>query len=100
MALAAGDDPLRAYRACVPELEQCVHLISHSLGCVPAQAADDLATFAEEWKTRSITAWSEWLPEVDRAAARIEKIISAPGGTVVMHTNVSTVMAVVASCLD
>jgi kynureninase len=93
-------DSLLEYRARFPALEQCVHLISHSLGCVPAQAAADLAQFAEEWATRSITAWSEWLPEVDRAAARIEKIISAPGGTVIMHTNVSSIMAVIASCFD
>jgi kynureninase len=100
MATTADADPLLPYRARFPALEQCVHLISHSLGCVPAQAADDLAAFVEEWRTKSITAWSDWLPEVDRAAARIARIISAPDGTVVMHTNVSTVMAVVASCLD
>ena len=93
-------DDLLGYRAKFPALEDCVHLISHSLGCVPAQAADDLATFAEEWRSKSITAWSDWLPEVDRAAARIEKIISARAGTVVMHTNVSTVMSVLASCFE
>ena len=98
--MAITDDPLLAYRARFPALEQCVHLISHSLGCVPAQAADDLAEFAELWRTKSITAWSDWLPEVDRAGARIAKIIGAPDRSVVMHTNVSTIMAVVASCFD
>ncbi|MCA9679179.1 MAG: hypothetical protein KC464_29385, partial [Myxococcales bacterium] len=73
-------DPLLEYRAQFPALEDCVHLISHSLGCVPAKAADDLAEFVELWKTRSITAWSEWLPEVDRAGERIGKIIGAPAG--------------------
>jgi kynureninase len=98
--MADALDPLLEYRAKFPALEQCVHLISHSLGCVPAQAAHDLAEFAEEWKTKSITAWSDWLPEVDRAAMRIEKIIGAPRGSVIMHTNVSTIMAVVASCFE
>jgi kynureninase len=98
--MAITDDPLLAYRAKFPALEQCVHLISHSLGCVPAQAADDLAEFAEQWRTKSITARSYWLPEVDRAGARIGKIIGAPEGSVVMHTNVSTIMAVVASCFE
>jgi kynureninase len=93
-------DPLLTYRSRFPALEGCVHLISHSLGCMPAQAADDLAELADQWATRSITAWDDWLPEVDRAAARIEKIIGAPRGTVAMHTNVSTVMSVLASCLD
>src|SRR5262249_34160051 len=41
-----------------------------------------------------------WLPEVDRAAERIEKIISAPRGTVVMNQNVSTISSVLASCFE
>ncbi|HTJ44154.1 MAG TPA: aminotransferase class V-fold PLP-dependent enzyme [Kofleriaceae bacterium] len=93
-------DSLLEYRAKFPALEKCVHFISHSLGCVPAQAGKDLAEFAEQWATKSITAWGDWLPEVDRAARRIEKIISAPEGTVIMHTNVSSIMAVLASCFD
>jgi kynureninase len=93
-------DSLLEYRKHFPALEECVHFISHSLGCVPAQAKDDLAEFFELWRTKSITAWSDWLPEVDRAAERISKIISAPDGTVIMHQNVSSIMAVVASCFD
>jgi kynureninase len=93
-------DSLIEYRSKFPALEECVHFISHSLGCVPAQAKDDLDEFFELWRTKSITAWSDWLPEVDRAAARIAKIISAPEGTVIMNQNVSTIMSVIASCFD
>jgi kynureninase len=93
-------DSLLEYRKHFPALEDCVHFISHSLGCVPAKSADDLGEFLELWRTKSITAWGDWLPEVDRAAARIEKIISAPQGSVIMHQNVSTVMGVVASCFE
>lgn len=93
-------DSLLEYRKHFPALEECVHFISHSLGCVPAKATEDMAEFLELWRTKSITAWSDWLPEVDRAAARIEKIISAPSGTTIMHQNVSTVMSVLASCFD
>ncbi len=93
-------DSLLEYRARFPALEECVHMISHSLGCVPARAKDDLAEFFELWRTKSITAWSDWLPEVDRAAERIAKIISAPAGTVIMMHNVSQVMATLASCLE
>ena len=99
-ALIAGNDPLLAWRGKVPALERCVHMISHSLGCVPAQAEEDLAEYFDLWQTRSITAWDEWIPEIGRAAARIEKLISAPAGSVTMHQNVSTVMAVLASCLE
>jgi kynureninase len=98
--MTLADDPLLAWRAKFPALEKCVHLISHSLGCVPAQTEEDLAEFFDLWQTRSITAWDEWIPEIGRAAARIEKLISAPAGSVTMHQNVSTVMAVLASCLE
>jgi len=93
-------DRLLEYRKQFPALEDCVHFISHSLGCVPAQAQDDLNEFFELWRTKSITAWSDWLPEVDRAAERIGKIISAPKGTVVMMQNVSGIMATLASCFE
>ena len=93
-------DSLLEYRAQFPALEDCVHLISHSLGCVPAQAKEDLGEFFDLWQKKSITAWSDWLPEVDRAAARIGKIISAQPGTVIMHQNVSGIMAMLASCFE
>lgn len=93
-------DTLLHWRAQFPALESCVHLISHSLGCVPAQAKEDLNEFFELWQTKSITAWSDWLPQVNHAAARLEKIISAPPGTVVMHQNVSGIMATLASCFE
>lgn len=94
------DDPLLTWRPKFPALEHCVHMISHSLGCVPAKAEEDLAEYFDLWAKRSITAWDEWIPELGRAAARLEKILSAPPGTVTMHPNVSTVMAVLASCFD
>ena len=87
-------ESLLEYRKHFPALEECVHFISHSLGCVPAQAKEDLAEFFEMWRTKSITAWNDWLPEVDRAAERIAKIISAPPGTTIMNQNVSTITAV------
>ncbi len=93
-------ESLIEYRSQFPALETCVHLISHSLGCVPARAKDDLGEFFELWARKSITAWSDWLPEVDRAAERIGRIISAPKGSVIMQQNVSGVMAMLASCLD
>ena len=93
-------ESLLEYRKLFPALEQCVHFISHSLGCVPAKAKEDLGEFFEQWQTKSITAWGDWLPEVDRAAERIGKIISAPQGTVIMQQNVSGIMATLASCFE
>src|SRR4051794_17346160 len=94
------DDLLLTARKLFPTLEGSVHMISHSLGAMPAAAADHLAEFARSWTERSITAWDEWFPEVDRAAARIGRVIGAPAGTVTMFTNVSQVQAAVASALE
>lgn len=94
------EDELLKWRAEFPALNDCVHLISHSLGCVPRRAHEYLASFVDEWATRSITAWEEWLPEVDRSARRLERILGAQQGTIAMRTNVSEVQAVVASCLE
>jgi kynureninase len=93
-------DPLLRWRSEFPGLEDSCYMISHSLGCLPIKAAEHLEEFLELWHKKSITAWDDWLPEVDRAAARIERLISAPRGTVTMFANVSLVNAVVASCLE
>lgn len=98
--MTLADDPLLAWRARFPALASCVHLISHSLGCVPAKAEEDLAEFYDLWQTQSITAWDAWMPEVGHAAARIERLISAPAGTVAIQPNVSAAMACVASCFE
>ena len=93
-------DELIAYRARFPTLADSVHMISHSLGAMPAKAAEDLAEYGRLWMERSINAWEVWVPEVERAGERIGRIIGAPARSVMMLTNVSTAQAVVASCLD
>lgn len=98
--MATTDELERRWRDEFPSLDGCVHLISHSLGATPRGAAGALAEFADLWSKRSITAWELWLPEVDRAAARIERLLGAPRGTVAMNQNVSTIQALLASCLE
>src|SRR5262245_24707409 len=93
-------DDLLKYRAEFPVLERSVYMISHSLGAMPARARESLAMFADLWAERSITAWEEWLPEVDRAAERIGRILGVPDGSVTMLPNVSHAQAVVASCFE
>lgn len=93
-------DDLLSWREEFPALETCVHLISHSLGCMPARTKEYMAEFLELWETRSITAWDEWLPQVDRAAERLERILSAPAGTVTIRHNVSEIQSLLASCFQ
>ncbi len=96
----ATTDDLLTWRREFPSLEGCVHLISHSLGAMPAGAAAGLREMTDLWAERSITAWEQWLPAVDEAAARIERLLGAPAGTVIMNQNVSTIEALLASCLE
>ncbi len=94
-----GDDLLR-WRQEFPALESCTHLISHSLGCIPRRAGEHMAEFIRLWEEKSINAWEDWLPEVDRAGERVGKLLGAPKGTVVMNQNVSTIQSVLASCFE
>src|SRR5437588_4518862 len=75
-------------------------MVSHSLGAMPRRTADHLREYTTLWVERGINAWESWLPEVDRAAERIGRIIGAPRGSMVMATNVSQVQAAIASCLE
>jgi kynureninase len=91
---------LDGWRSQFPGLARSVYMVSHSLGAMPARAEEHLRQFAALWVEQGINAWHEWLPEVDRAAARVGRIIGAPPGTMIMATNVSQVQALIASCLD
>jgi kynureninase len=93
-------DELLRWRAEFPALEKSIYMVSHSLGAMPRRAVEHLRTFTDLWVNEGINAWHDWLPEVDKAAARIGKIIGAPDGTMVMATNVSQIQAMIASCLD
>jgi kynureninase len=93
-------DELLRWRAEFPALERSVYMVSHSLGAMPKRAYDHLRAYADLWVNKGINAWEDWLPEVDRAAERVGRIINAPRGSMVMATNVSQIQALVASCLD
>jgi kynureninase len=95
-----AEDPLLRWRSEFPALEESVYFISHSLGCLPIKTAEYMEQFLELWHRKSITAWEDWLPEVDRAAGRIEKLLSAPAGTVTMFANVSLINSILASCFE
>ena len=93
-------DELERWRSEFPALDRSVYMVSHSLGAMPKRAYAHLTEFADLWVNRGINAWDTWIPEIDRAAERIGRIINAPKGTVAMATNVSQIEALVASCLD
>ena len=93
------DDLLR-WRDEFPILARTLHLASHTLGAMPRAARARAAEFLDLWDTQGVTAWETWLPFLDESAAVLEGILGAAPGTVALNQNVSTLQAVVASCLD
>jgi kynureninase len=96
---APHEDDLLAIRPRFPTLAKGVHLISHSLGAMPADARARAVRFADEWENDSISAWGEhWLPAVRSLGDLIAKVLGVAKGTVCPLPNVSIAQAVVASC--
>jgi kynureninase len=87
------------YRDRFPILGSTTYLINHSLGAMPAAAAERLAGFARTWAERGIRAWGEGWWDTPRVVGdQVGRIVGAPAGTTVMHQNVAIAEAVVLSC--
>ena len=92
---------LLATRAEIPALAKGVHLVSHSLGAMPARARELSARFIDEWESDSIEAWGEhWLPAVRGLGDVVAGVLGVSPGTVCMLPNVSIAQATIASCLS
>jgi kynureninase len=101
MPADAAEHDLLATRPDFPTLTKGVHLISHSLGAMPAAARKYATQFIDEWENDSIASWGEhWLPAVRSLGDLVGSVLGAAPGTVCMLPNVSIVQAVVASCFD
>ena len=87
------------YRSQFPILADTTYLINHSLGAMPARAAERVAEYAHTWKTRGIRAWAEgWWTMPLTVGDQIGRIIGAPPNSTVMHQNVAVAEAIVLSC--
>lgn len=101
MSADAAERDLLATRPDFPTLAKGVHLISHSLGAMPAAARRYANRFVDEWENDSIASWGEhWLPAVRGLGDLVGSVLGVAPGTVVMLPNVSIAQAVVASCFD
>ncbi|MGD0528299.1 MAG: aminotransferase class V-fold PLP-dependent enzyme [Polyangiaceae bacterium] len=97
----SAEAALRATRSEFPTLAKGVHLISHSLGAMPAAARAHAARFVDEWEDDSIASWGEhWLPAVRGLGNLVATVLGVEHGSVCMLPNVSIVQAIVASCFD
>ena len=98
--MAGGGDELLAWRKEFPILEAKTYLINNSLGAMPRAVYDNVRAFADKWATEGVVAWHDWLPMVTETADLVGKLVGAPRGSMLMHQNVSTLMAIVASALS
>lgn len=94
-------DQLLKWRSEFPILENCVYLISHSLGAMPRATYARLQDYAEAWATRGVRAWAEgWWEMPVTLGDEVARIIGADAGTVVMHQNVSICQSLILSCFN
>src|SRR5580692_8109482 len=99
MPAEADERDLLATRPEFPTLAKGVHLISHSLGAMPAAARGFATRFIDEWENDSIASWGEhWLPAVRSLGDLVGSVLGVAPGTVCMLPNVSSAQAIVASC--
>ena len=93
------DDLLR-YRSEFPILERTNYMISNSLGAMPRGVYDALRGYADVWATRGVRAWEErWWMLALEVGNELGALMNAPKDSL-LHQNVTTCQAVVASCFD
>ncbi len=79
---------LEAIRKEFPILEQCVYLISNSLGAAPKKAADYLKHFYSLWAEDGVSAWEkEWWELSRKVGDQVASLLGAKEDEVTMQAN-------------
>ncbi len=79
---------LETIRKEFPILEQCVYLISNSLGAAPKKAADSLKRFYSLWAEDGVSAWEkEWWGLSRKVGNQVASLLGAEEDEVTMQAN-------------
>jgi kynureninase len=79
---------LETIRKEFPILEQCVYLISNSLGAAPKKAADNLKRFYSLWAEDGVSAWEkEWWDLSRKVGNQVASLLGAKEDDVTMQVN-------------
>jgi selenocysteine lyase/cysteine desulfurase len=70
-----------------------VYLLNHSVGALPAAAADRSAHFFELWARKGGGAWDSWLESVDAFCTTLAKLLGSQGSCFCPQVNVSSAVA-------
>lgn len=96
-----GTDSLLRWRQEFPILERTTYLISHSLGAMPRKTYERLREYGDVWAGRGVRAWHEsWWDLPRKNGNLLGRILGAPEGTIALHQNVSSAVALVLSCFE
>lgn len=95
------DDTLLHWRKEFPILERKTYLISNSLGAMPKSVFKKMNEYAETWSTKGVSAWNEdWWDMPVRTGNEIAPLIGAGNEEISMHSNITTILAIVLSCFE
>ena len=101
VATPLTDAEVASWRERFPILSTQTYLINNSLGAMPDTVPASLQAFTDAWATEGVEAWrTTWLPEVRRVADLLGSLMGAPQGTVTVHQNVASLMAILVSGID
>jgi len=100
--MTGTDASFNRRRDAFPSLDRAVHLLSHSLGPLPAAARGSMREYCDVWEGQTDEdAWArQWWDLSMRVGDSIAPLIGAARGTVVPQPSATAAMASVASCLD
>jgi kynureninase len=92
---------LLSLRSEFPILERSTYLINNSLGAMPREVHDEVATFARQWGERGVRAWHEgWWEMSAETGDLLAPLLGVRPGAVSMHQNVAVAAALFLSALD
>jgi len=91
---------LARYREDYPILASTTYMNSNSMGAMPRQAAQALATYAADWAREGVEVWPHWFDILEATGDSAARFIGAPAGQTILNQNVAYFQAAVASALD
>jgi kynureninase len=91
---------LGRYRELFPTVQKKRYFMTNSLGAMPSTVGPALQKMMELWVEEAADAWETWVPLASQVADQAGRLIGAKPGTVAMHLNVSSLMAMLLSSFD
>jgi len=71
-----------------PILNECIYLISNSLGAVPRRVQSDLKRYYKLWAEQGVSAWrDEWWDLPKKISTRVQELLNAPKNSITMMPN-------------